>query len=296
MTIRGQTRCFAVFGSPVRHSLSPLMHNAALRKLGMDAVYVPFEISANDLPGILPVLGPMGFGGVNLTIPLKECAFRQLPDLDESAARLGAVNTIAFENGRTRGYNTDGEGFLRDLEERAAIAPEGRNILIVGCGGAGRAIAITCASRNAARITLFNRTASRAREVARVIRNRYPRCEVEPLSAAAPEPLSRAALEADLVVQCTSVGMHAGDASPLPPELFHPGQVVYDLVYTSPRTVTMAAAQSSGARAFNGLGMLLHQGAASFRIWTGHEPDTALMRHILESELYENSPSQETPS
>jgi len=276
-----QTRLFAVFGHPVSHSLSPAMHQAAFEALGLNAVYLAFDVDEASLPAALAGLQALGAGGVNLTIPLKRRAFEILPRLDLSARLLGAVNTVAFGPDGMTGYNTDGIGFLRDLQATADMTPDGRHVCIVGCGGAGRAISLTCATQGAATVTLANRTPDRSRLIAAEVRQQAPAVQVEVL-AGAPAAWSGAIRAADLVVHCTPVGLHAGDESVLSAAAFRPGQVVYDLIYTVPVTPVMQVARAAGARVCNGLGMLVQQGAASFAIWTHQEPDIARMRAAIE--------------
>ncbi len=276
-----QTRLFAVFGHPVRHSLSPAMHQAAFEALGLNAVYLAFDVEEAALPAALSGLSAIGAGGVNLTIPLKRRAFELLPRLDATARLLGAVNTVAFRPEGMTGYNTDGIGFLRDLQATVGFSPAGRRVCVVGCGGAGRAIALTCATQGATTIALANRTPGRSQQLADEVRQQAPATRVEVLPADAASWVD-AVRAADLIVHCTSVGLHAGERSVLPPDAFRPGQVVYDLIYNVPVTPCMQAARSAGAQAINGLGMLVHQGAAAFAIWTGQEPDVARMRAAIE--------------
>ncbi len=276
----GRTRCFAVLGHPVAHSLSPAMHNASLRSLGWNALYLAFDIEEPHVPAALAGLRQLGFGGVNVTIPLKHAAYRAVDRLAPCARRLGVVNTVALATDGTVGYNTDGVGLLADLTERLALHPRGLRVFVIGCGGAGRAVALTLAAEGAAHVALANRTARRAAEVASDVAARSPAVPVEALPAETAR-WAEAAREADLIVQCSASGMHAEDSPLLPPDAFHDGHCLYDLVYTTDHTPTMRIAEQRGARTANGLGMLLHQGAESFRIWTGAEPDIEAMRRAL---------------
>jgi shikimate dehydrogenase len=283
--VSGHTRVFAVLGHPIGHTLSPVMHNAALEALGLDAVYVAFDVAPARLMSALPAMADMGFGGVNLTVPLKEVACRGLADLDPTARILGAVNTVQFLPGGPKGYNTDGQGFLAALRDAFAAGPEGRSAFVLGSGGAGRAVAITCALSRAARVALTDADAARAQRVAAEIGHLAPGVTVETVAAEA-GAWARAAREADLVVQATPVGMREGEASLLGPEAFREGQMAFDLIYMYPETVFTRAARASGARTANGLGMLLHQGAAALAIWTGKTPPADVMRRALERAVY----------
>jgi shikimate dehydrogenase len=160
MKITGKTKTYAVLGQPIQHTRSPPMHNAALRALEMDAVYLPYEVAPDQLMEVLHAMRAMGFGGVNLTIPHKEVAFAGITDLDESAQLVGAVNTVQFTEAGLKGFSTDGYGILQAIEEAFGISVKGRSVSVVGCGGAGRSMALVCAREGAASITLWNRLRS----------------------------------------------------------------------------------------------------------------------------------------
>lgn len=285
MKITGYTRPFAVLGHPITHTLSPAMHNAAFEALGWDAIYLAFDVKPDRLMAVLPAMRSMGFGGVNLTIPHKEIAFRNLEHLDESAKLLGAVNTVQFaENGRMVGHNTDGIGFIRALEEAFGKAVEGDAVFVLGAGGAGRACALMAAKEGARSVTLSDVDLERCQRVAAEIRERFPGVEVR--VAAGSVEQTAYAREADLVVQATPIGMKDGEESVLKPEAFRTGQRAFDLIYHLPKTVFMKAATEGGALAANGLGMLLHQGVKAFQIWTGVEPPIEEMRRALKRAVY----------
>ena len=285
MRISGHTRAFAVLGHPISHTLSPVMHNAAFAALGMDAVYLPFDVEPSDLMRVLPAVRDMGFGGVNLTVPLKEIAFRGISDLDESARVLGSVNTVQFAAEGLKGFSTDGVGFVRALEEAFGATPQGLDLFILGCGGAGRAVAIASAQQGARRIVLADVDTPRCGKLAAEIAAIAPQASTE---TAGPDTQKwdTAALAADIVVQATPIGMKPEDKSVLTTAAFRPGQMAFDLVYNLPQTSFMRSALAAGARVVNGLGMLLHQGAASFTIWTGRPAPVDVMREALSAALY----------
>jgi shikimate dehydrogenase len=278
---------FALFGHPVKHSLSPAMHEASFRTLGLDAEYLCFDVPPGALAERLAACRGGEFAGLNLTVPHKEAAVARMDRLDASARLYAAVNTVRVGADGLTGFNTDADGFLRDLAVNFRRSPEGRRVLVLGCGGAGRALAIACAHRGAAEVCLANRTASKAERVAEEIAGLLPGSptEVRVLGG------DRAAWiadcrEADLVIQCTTSGLGEADGPLLPSEAFRPGQFLYDIVYTRRVTPTMRAALAAGADAANGAGMLVYQGAAAFRIWTGLDADTAAMRAALEARIY----------
>ncbi|MBR4172626.1 MAG: shikimate dehydrogenase [Kiritimatiellae bacterium] len=277
---------FGLFGHPVRHSLSPVIHQASFRALGLDATYECFDVPPESLGDALEMCRVEGFKGINLTVPHKVAAVPFMNRLDRYAELFGAVNTVRFEpDGSMSGFNTDGIGFCRDLEIVGGVTPATRRVLILGCGGAGRALAISCAMHGAEEVILLNRTEEKAEAVAREISAACPECRTRVVPFSAEEWID-AAQQADIIVQCTTTGLNPEDVSVLPAEAFHKGQVFYDIVYVLPVTPTMAAAASAGCKVINGAGMLVRQGAESFRIWTGREPDENAMlealRQILE--------------
>jgi shikimate dehydrogenase len=265
------------------------MHNASFRTLGLDAIYLAFDVHPDRLLEVLPAMRDMGFGGVNLTVPLKEVAFRGLSDLDESARRVGAVNTVEFRpDGSLRGHNTDGAGFLLAMQESFGTGVEGKRVFVAGCGGAGRCIAITCAVAGARTVVLSDADGERPVRVAAELAKLAPKTDPRALSVN-PEAWAAASRESDIVVQATPIGMHREDGSPLPAEAFRSGQLAFDLVYMYPETAFMRTAKAAGAKTANGLGMLLHQGAHAFSIWTGQKAHAQSMREALEQAVYGKS-------
>ncbi|NQT93106.1 MAG: shikimate dehydrogenase [Lentisphaerae bacterium] len=286
MNISGHTTPYAVLGHPIGHTLSPVMHNAAFHALDRDAVYLAFDVAPEKLPEVLPSMRDMGFGGVNLTVPLKEVAFAALEDLDDSARLAGAVNTVQFlPDGSLRGHSTDGAGFVLAMAEAFDTDLAGKRVLVVGAGGAGRTVAITCAKEKASAVLLGDIDRERAVRVAEEIRELAPATETRVVSADE-EGLADAAKETDVIVQATPVGMKQDDPSPIAAKAFRAGQLAFDLVYMYPETSFVKAAREGGARASNGLGMLLHQGARAFTIWTGEGAAVAAMRTALEEAVY----------
>lgn len=282
--ISGKTKIFAVLGHPIGHTLSPVMHNAALEAMDYDGVYLALDVAPEDLMLALEGMNAMHFGGVNVTIPLKQVAFENLEQLDESAELLGAVNTVAFIDGTMKGYNTDGYGLLRALKEDLDLNVNGRRVFVLGAGGAGRAAALVCAREGAASVTVCDCDEYRAENVAQEIHHRQAGATVE--VAVDPAARDAGARAADLIVQATPIGMKPADESPLAPGVFRPGQAVFDLIYMYPATACMRAAEAAGARTANGLSMLLHQGARALEIWTGREAPADVMRDALRKAVY----------
>ncbi|MFH0953190.1 MAG: shikimate dehydrogenase [Verrucomicrobiota bacterium] len=283
MKIGGHTKTFAILGHPVGHTLSPVMHNAAFEALEMDAVYVAFDVPPERLPEVLAGMRAMGFGGANITVPLKETACKLMTRLDESAQLLGAVNTVKFTPDGMIGYNTDGDGFLRAVEEAFGEPVAGKSVFVCGVGGAGRAVAVTCAGSGARSIMLADTDRVRARKVLMEIDTQF---FTEVSMAEVSDDWERGARAADLVVQATPLGMKQDDAPPIGSAAFRRGQLVFDLVYLHPETPLMKSAKAVGARTANGLGMLLYQGVRAFEIWTGAKPPSEVMRKALEKAVY----------
>ncbi|MEN7972464.1 MAG: shikimate dehydrogenase [Verrucomicrobiota bacterium] len=284
MNLSGHTKPFAVLGHPIGHTLSPVMHNASMQELGFDGIYLALDVHPDELMDVLPAMQKMGFAGVNLTVPHKEIAFRGLGKLDESAELFGAANTVEFTEDGMVGHNTDGYGFLKALEEAFGKTIEGDAVFILGCGGAGRATALQAAVNGARSLVLADIDADRVRRLKEEVLGLAPDVEVVPaLCDCEKAELCRAC---DLVVQASPVGMKEGDPSLLPPEAFREGQRAFDLIYMYPETAFLTTAREAGAEIANGLGMLLHQGARAFEIWTGVQPDIEAMRNALEESVY----------
>lgn len=278
----------SVFGDPVAHSKSPAFHNAALRASGIDAQYVKIHVTPEEFPAALGALPAAGFIGTNVTIPHKAAALATVDHADDYARASGAVNTVVVEGERLLGFNTDGPGFVRAVRESFLADVRDLRVMILGAGGgAGRAIAVQCALERCERLVLVNRTVEKARELAKEL---APRMRSDRLLGPAERlvaiPHETAALAAemahiDLVVNATSIGMKRSDPPLLPQSLFTPSLMVYDAIYSSGKTRLVEDAEQAGARAANGLSMLLHQGALSFEIWFNRPAPLDAMRAAL---------------
>jgi shikimate dehydrogenase len=268
-------RTIALLGHPVSHSISPRFQQAALDALGVDARYEAWDTPPADLAIAVERLRSGDLLGANVTVPHKEDVFRLVDRLDPLAERVGAVNTVINRGGQLHATNTDVAGVLRALE---GVTLEGKAVVLLGAGGAARAVVVAMQQAGVARLTIANRTEDRARPLAELVSESVA-AEVCGLDAVS-EELSEAMRAADLVVQSTSLGMlHGPDeaVSPVPGEWFAPDQVAFDLVYNPERTPFLEAADRAGARTIGGLAMLVHQGAESFRLWTGLEPPVDVM-------------------
>jgi len=259
------------------------MHAASFRSIGYEGTYDAFDVAPSGLAGALVRFASEGYLGVNCTIPHKEAAMRLMTRLDASAVRCAAVNTVKFaQDGSTVGYNTDCDGFRLSLEERG-FSFAGRSVVLLGAGGAARAVAVACLGAGCAELSIANRTLARAESLAAALEGISPSAKVNAIGGVdSPETCDRLR-SADLTVNATSIGLNAADPSAVPPDAIRPGQTVCDIIPVRRETATIATARAAGADTVDGIGMLVHQGAAAFRIWTGLEPDTVAMRMAISS-------------
>lgn len=273
--ISGKTQVCGLIGDPVEHSVSPAMHNAAFRKLGLNYVYLPFRVRADNLGKAIAGVRAMEMRGINVTVPHKVAVIPHLDTLDDLARNIGAVNTIVNENGCLTGYNTDAEGFLRSMLQRG-IEPAGMKVVIAGAGGAARAIAFALMNRGA-KLSVINRTLARAEALARQVDQFFGKSlEVLELNDA---NLARCLDKADIVVNTTSVGMYpCVGATPVASRFLRRGIIVCDIVYNPVMTRLLEEAKQAGAVTVDGIEMLAWQGAVAFEKWTGHNAPVALMK------------------
>jgi shikimate dehydrogenase len=274
-----------VLGDPVAHSLSPQMQNAAMKQCKIDMEYGRFRISADELEKALRFVRALDFVGVNLTVPHKIAACAFMHEIDDNARRIGAINTVKIEAGKLLGYNTDGKGFARAVRQEFSVDLRDLRVMVLGAGGAARAIALQCAKENCERLVLTNRTFAKAQALVEELRDYFagPRV-LGPVARLQAIPWEESAIRfqvghLDLIVNATSLGLNPSDPSPIPARLLAPHLMIYDTVY--PRSSLVSGAVEAGARAVNGLSMLLHQGALAFEIWFEREAPIAAMRAAL---------------
>lgn len=270
--ITGTTRVAAVIGNPVRHSLSPALHNAAFAQLGLDWVYTAFDVSPGEAQAALDAMRTFGLGGLSVTMPHKEAVASAVDSLDPAADALRSVNTVVPQSdGSLKGYSTDGAGFVASLAA-AGVAVSGRSVCVLGAGAAARSIIDALGRAGAERVAVVNRTAAAAQEAASLA------------GAAGIVGTTIDVGDADVVVNATSVGM-GDDELPCDLSLLRAGQVVADIVYHPRCTALLRAARAAGAVTVEGLGMLVHQAALQQQLWHGHLPDVAVMVAAAEREL-----------
>ncbi|HEX3890892.1 MAG TPA: shikimate dehydrogenase [Verrucomicrobiae bacterium] len=297
--ISAVTRLCAVYGSPIGHSASPAMQNAAFAALGLNWRYLAFEVDPKNLRAAIEGAKAMNFIGLNLTVPHKLLALEIVDALDDSAKTFGAVNTIRFEARnpagawlplresvgagtleiRAHGFNTDAVAIAHTLREDLGLELRGAKVVLLGAGGTGRAVALKLASENVAELSLVNRTRSKAVEIADEIKKRFPTVRVS---------VGYPGNDVDLLMNTTSLGLRANDDLPLDEKQFSLKQAraVYDVIYRPAETKLLAAAKKSGCKTANGIGMLLRQGATALEIWTGKPAPFDVMRRALEQNIY----------
>ena len=279
----------AVLGSPVEHSLSPAMHNAALSALGSEVRYAKIECPPEDLAEAVDLARRAGFLGLNLTIPHKFEALKLCTELDDTAQQLGAVNTLLFDGSRIVGFNTDGPGLVRAIRDVFSFDLRDLRVMVLGAGGgAGSAAALQCALEKCPRLVLVNRTEGKAHDVAKratqILHTDRLEGPEDPVTVIALDEvaLREQLARTDLVINATSLGMKRTDQRLIPASLFTPDLMVYDMVYRPTVTRLLEDAQNAGARTANGLSLLLHQGALSLEIWLNRPAPIELMRRTLE--------------
>lgn len=272
-------RCYLV-GYPVEHSMSPAMHNAAFKALGLDAEYKLAPVEPGQLGAFIEKLREGSVLGANVTIPHKVEVMRHLDQVDETAHAIGAVNTVVNRDGRLTGYNTDATGGVKALTEEYG-GLNGRNVTILGAGGASRAITYQI-SRVDCRVTVLNRSVEKARKLVDDLR---PTASAE-LRYGGLNQLPGVIVGTDVLINTTPVGMSPKTSdSPVPEELLHDGLFVYDVIYNPIKTKLLKDAEAKGARTLSGVKMLVYQGAEAFRMWTGVEPPLDLMQRVVKEKL-----------
>ena len=283
-TFWADTEFFGLLGFPVRKSLSPAMHNANFRALGMNAVYTPYEVTEETVGNVIPALETLRFKGLNVTMPLKQKIIDYLDELDDTASLCNAVNTVYWKDGRLCGSNTDGVGFVRGLKEQGQYDPAGKSCLIFGAGGASRGVAFALAAAGVGSISLWKRNSGdeKLKKLATGL-NAY-RSGVCKVQSSDTDDIPGLINSSELIINATPLGMAPNtDATPFDTNLLGTGHMVCDLVYVPHDTLLLRQAEKRGARILYGYWMTIWQGVEAYRKWTGREPDVEVMtKTILE--------------
>ena len=282
MVISGTTKVCAIIGDPVEHSLSPVMHNAAFKELGLNLVYLAFTVTAKELKSAISGVRSMGLKGLNVTMPHKNAVMNYLDEVDATAKNIGAVNTILSNDGKLIGYNTDGNGALMALKEKE-VFPKGKKLVILGAGGAAKAIAYQTA-KDADELVILNRTPEKANKLVELLsKSLNKKVKSGTLSS---KVLKEELETTDILINATSLGMHPNiDRSPVPSDLLHSDLSVMDIIYNPLETKLLKEAKSAGATIVSGVEMLIYQGAVAFEIWTGCFAPVDVMKNAVLSEF-----------
>lgn len=286
--MNGTTKVVGVFGHPIGHTLSPLMHNAAYAAMGLPYIYVPWHVLPEQLGSAVAAIRALQLAGVNVTIPHKTAVIPHLDEIAPAAKLMGAVNTIENREGRLIGHNTDAPGFLYSLQEQGGCDPAGRHILFLGAGGSTKPLAAQMLLAGAASVVIANRTLARAQALSQELQllNQPGSVQAVALDVSAAAFCSALAA-ADVLINTTSVGMYPHHKTPplVPAHLLHRQLLVCDIVYNPRKTALLTAAQQAGCRTLAGWGMLAYQGALSIEIWTGQKAPISLMLATLNEAL-----------
>jgi len=286
--IDGKTKIAGVFGYPVAHSLSPLFHNAAFARLGLNFVYLPFPVKPEELKAAVKSIRSLSMVGVNVTIPHKEKVLPYLDQISPGTKAIGAVNTIHNKEGKLTGYNTDGDGFIESLKKQGGFDPKNKNVFLLGTGGAAYAISFALIKSGIKKLILANRTYSKGRALLEHLKKNFQdECQLS-LVEFVEKNSSFIMNEIDLLINATSIGMHSGDPLLVVPEILPPNIFIYDVVYNR-KTPLLKLAEEKKLASLGGLDMLVYQGALSFEIWTDQKAPIETMRKVLMEEFIAHS-------
>jgi len=275
MVISGKTRVCGVIGDPIEHTLSPIMHNAAFEALKLDYVFLAFKVKSAEVGNAISGMRALTIHGLNVTMPHKNAVIKYLDEIDPAGKAIASANTILNKDGRLLGFNTDGVGALNALEQNG-VEPRGKKVLLLGAGGAAKAIAYTL-SQEADELVILNRTPKPATELANLLKQKFhKKINADELS---PSTIKDNLVDSDVLINATSVGMKPNaNQTPVQPEWLKPDLAVMDIVYDPIETKLAKDAKAAGAKVVSGVEMLIYQGAVSFEIWTACKAPVEVMR------------------
>ncbi len=281
MGVKATTNIYGIFGHPVKHSLSPDMHNSAFSELGLNSVYVAFDIEPENIGEATNAIRAMGIKGINITIPHKQTIIPFLDEVSPDATLTGAVNTVKNEEGKLSGFNTDVGGFLRAIREDLDFSPEDNTLFLIGAGGAARAVLSAFCMNGGAIVYIADILKDKAIELADQFKGNFENIRIETIEMEDKDTVSEKFSEADILVNASPAGMDGVGSHDIPLTSLKKSAVVYDLVYKPQNTKLLTDVRELGHKASGGLTMLLYQGAESFEIWTGETAPVAVMRKAL---------------
>jgi len=275
MAISGKTKVCGVIGDPIEHSLSPIMHNAAFRALELDFAFLAFKVQATEVGNAISGMRALNIHGLNVTMPHKNAVIKFLDEIDPTAKTIASVNTILNKDGRLLGFNTDGVGALNALEQNS-VTIRGKKVLLLGAGGAAKAIAYTL-SQESDEFVILNRTPKPAAELSAILKQKFNK-KIK-AGVFSPDLVKDNLADADVLINATSVGMKPNyNQTPVLPQWLKPDLAVMDIVYNPLETKLAKDAKAAGAKVISGVEMLIYQGAASFEIWTACQAPVEVMR------------------
>lgn len=278
--ISAKTKICGIFGHPIEHSLSPLMHNAAFEKLKLDFAYLAFKVSPEDLAAGVKAIRALNFAGVNITIPHKEKIILFLDDLTPEAKAIGAVNTVVNTGSRLIGDNTDGQGFMRSLTQENKINPLKKNVLLLGAGGAGRSVAVSLIKSGIKSLYLYDVMKEKLQNLSSDLKRLTTTVLIEKITAA---DFEQVLADSHILVNASPVGMKDSDPIVVPAQFLHKKLFIYDVVYNR-STKLIQEAKHQKIKCANGLGMLINQGAIAFELWTGKKAPIQVMKKAIKGE------------
>lgn len=276
--ITGKTNVTGIIGNPIEHSLSPLMYNAAFKYLDLDYIYVPFLVVKDALEDAIKGSKSLNINGLNVTLPHKTAVIRYLDSVDKTAELIGAVNTIKFYGNHAKGFNTDGVGAVKAIEEVSSV--KNKKIIILGAGGAARAIAFQILLEGAGSIVIANRTPENALNLQKDI---IEKLNLDIKTVDFGKGLESELLDADILINTTPIGMypHTDDEPPVRSQMMHENLIVNDIVYNPLKTGLLREAEKCGAKTVSGIKMLIYQGVEAFKMWTGIYPPVNIFENAL---------------
>ena len=282
MGVSGRTQLCGVIGDPIEHTLSPIMHNAAFEALELDFVFLAFQVKAAEIGNAINGMRALNIHGLNVTMPHKDLVIKYLDQVDPTAKTIGSANTILKRDSRLLGFNTDGVGALNALEQNG-VKPKGKKVLLLGAGGAAKAIAFTL-SQETDELVILSRTTKQATDLAALLKQKFnKKIEAGTLSSST---VKNNLADADVLINATSIGMEPNtDKTPIELEWLKPNLAVMDIVYNPIETKLAKDAKTAGAKVVSGIEMLIYQGAASFEIWTACRAPIEVMRKAVLNHL-----------
>ena len=275
----GKTRVMGLLGNPVSQTKSPFIHNTLCREYGINAIYLPFEVTQDNLGTAVAGLRALDCLGFNVTVPYKQEIIKYVDRVDDEALEMGAVNTVKNEGGCLIGYNTDADGFLKDLSNNLTLNISGKRIMVLGAGGTSRAICLKLAKSGISHLTIANRTIQKAGQIAALVEQYAATSIVSPTDKLFSELLH----SSDVIINTTPVGMSTtGGGMPFDyPFVFSPNQMIYDVIYNPEFTQLLKSAKNAGCKVCNGLGMLINQAVLAFQIWTDKKVENNFSQELI---------------